>query len=552
MFSWLRKDARRKREPVIFNSVNEGLWKCYNEKLKPLESTYRFSDFHYPPMSAPDFEAKPMILLIGQYSVGKTSFIRYLLEKDFPGMRVGPEPTTDRFVAVMHGDDDQVIPGNAVAADPNKQFQTLQKFGNAFLQRFECSTTASPVLEGITIIDTPGVLSGEKQRTARGYDFEGIIEWFAQRSAMIILLFDAHKLDISDEFHRCIKALKGNEEKVRIVLNKADMVTPQQLLRVYGAQMWSLGKVLSTPEVARVYVGSFWDRPLEIDDMRKLFEAEEQDLFQDIQQLQRRDATRKMNDLIRRARLAKVHCLVISKLRNEMPSFFGKKSKKDALIKDLRKVYDQVRREANVSAGDFPPLNRFQEQLTEFDFSTFAKLNPRLIERANDMMATDIAHIMKMIPTEDDYSQLVTGGALGGAEKESNDPFSGDDLFSLRVGHNSEDWIITQHKAGYDQQFHDLEPRDGKLSGLKVKEIMVKSKLPNSVLKKIWALSDVDKDGMLDEDEFALAMFLISAKKEGHDLPDQLPFHLIPPSKRGLDDIDADAAADAYADGNED
>ena len=28
-----------------------------------------------------------MILLVGQYSTGKTTFIRYLLEKDFPGIR---------------------------------------------------------------------------------------------------------------------------------------------------------------------------------------------------------------------------------------------------------------------------------------------------------------------------------------------------------------------------------------------------------------------------------------------------------------------------------
>ena len=32
---------------------------------------------------------------MGQYSVGKTSFIEYLLERPVPGMRIGPEPTTD-------------------------------------------------------------------------------------------------------------------------------------------------------------------------------------------------------------------------------------------------------------------------------------------------------------------------------------------------------------------------------------------------------------------------------------------------------------------------
>lgn len=63
---------------------------------------------------------------------------------------------------------------------------------------------------------------------------------------------------------------------------------------------------------------------------------------------------------------------------------------------------------------------------------------------------------------------------------------------------------------------------------------MVKSKLPNSVLGKIWKLSDIDKDGLLDADEFALAMHLINVKLDGHDLPPELPDHLLPPSKRDL------------------
>jgi hypothetical protein len=55
---------------------------------------------------------------------------------------------------------------------------------------------------------------------------------------------------------RAIEALKGNDDKIRVVLNKADMVSPQQLMRVYGAMMWSLGKVVKTPEVMRVYIGT--------------------------------------------------------------------------------------------------------------------------------------------------------------------------------------------------------------------------------------------------------------------------------------------------------
>ena len=91
-----------------------------------------------------------------------------------------------------------------------------------------------------------------------------------------------------------------------MVLNKSDQVNTQQLMRVYGALMWSLGKVISTPEVVRVYIGSFWDQPFLHSENRALFEAESADLFEDLQSLPRNAALRKLNDLIKRARLAKV------------------------------------------------------------------------------------------------------------------------------------------------------------------------------------------------------------------------------------------------------
>ncbi len=298
---------KKKDTGQAFNSVAEGLQQLYKEILLPLEERHLFHEFHSPKIDDPVFLAKPMILLLGQYSTGKTTFIRYLIEKDFPGMRIGPEPTTDGFVALMHGEQDSVIPGNALVVDPNRQFRALSQFGNNFLNHFQCSLAKNEVIENLSIIDTPGILSGEKQRTERGYDFIGVVKWFAERADRIILLFDAHKLDISDEFSHCIKtALLGQDDKVRVVLNKSDMVDHQQLMRVYGALMWQLGKVLSAPEVIRVYIGSFWDKPLHFDINRKLFEAEEQDLFDDIQSLPKNSAVRKLNEIIKRARLAMV------------------------------------------------------------------------------------------------------------------------------------------------------------------------------------------------------------------------------------------------------
>lgn len=85
------------------------------------------------------------------------------------------------------------------------------------------------LLDQVTFVDTPGVLSGEKQRTQRTYDFTGVISWFAAKSDLILLLFDPHKLDISDEFKRVIASLRGNDDKIRVVLNKADQVDTQQV-----------------------------------------------------------------------------------------------------------------------------------------------------------------------------------------------------------------------------------------------------------------------------------------------------------------------------------
>lgn len=531
MFSWLKKEGE-KTESI--ENVVEGLKRIYKTKLLPLELHYQFHDFHSPQLEDPDFDAKPMILLVGQYSTGKTTFIKYLLERDFPGIRIGPEPTTDRFIAVMFDEKEGVIPGNALVVDPKKQFRPLSKFGNAFLNRFQCSTVASPVLRGISIVDTPGILSGEKQRVDRGYDFTGVLEWFAERVDRIILLFDAHKLDISDEFRRSIEALRGHDDKIRIVLNKADMIDHQQLMRVYGALMWSLGKVLQTPEVARVYIGSFWDQPLRYDVNRRLFEDEEQDLFKDMQSLPRNAALRKLNDLIKRARLAKVHAYIVSELRKEMPSMFGKDGKKKELIKNLGQIYDRIQREQQISPGDFPDIKKMQETLANHDFTKFHPLKPKLLEVVDHMLATDIARLMDMIPQEDVNivnEPLIKGGAFEGVEDKVS-PFGYGRGEGADAGHGDPDWICSKEKPNTDLIFRSLNPVDGKVTGAAAKTEMVKSKLPNSVLGKIWKLSDIDKDGFLDEDEFALAMHLIRVKIDGHDLPVELPPHLVPPSKR--------------------
>ncbi|CAF0817740.1 unnamed protein product [Adineta ricciae] len=534
-----KKDQANKE---LYTSVVQGLKQIYSTKLLPLEEAYRFHEFHSSQLEDSDFAAKPMVLLVGQYSVGKTTFIRYLLNEDFPGIRIGPEPTTDSFISIMYNDHPGVVPGNALVVDPTKPFRPLSKFGNAFLNRFVSSQLKNDILETITFVDTPGILAGEKQRVDRGYEFSHVLEWFADRCDRILLLFDVTSLDISDELKRAIEVLRRNDDKIRIVLNKADSIDQQALMRVYGALMWSLGKVLGTPEVCRVYVGSFWSKPLQFDFNRRLFELEAKDLFSDLESLPRTATLRKLNDLIKRARLARVHAMIISELKESMPSVFGKDTKRRELINNLHLIYEKIEREQNIPLGDFPKLDRMQEILRNMDFTKFKSLDRKILDRVDKMLAEDVPRLMNMLPREEqaymasaaqNESKLTQLGSTIFHDQEDT-PFGEGTVEGINAGKGEYEWIVERSRGEYDQIFAQLSPQNGKVSGASARQEMIKSKLPNNVLGRVWKLSDIDKDGMLDIDEWALAQHLIKIKLEGHELPTTLPDHLVPPSKRHL------------------
>eukprot|EP01063_Lacrimia_lanifica_P011140 TRINITY_DN1792_c0_g1_i3.p1 TRINITY_DN1792_c0_g1~~TRINITY_DN1792_c0_g1_i3.p1 ORF type:complete len:746 (+),score=236.66 TRINITY_DN1792_c0_g1_i3:69-2240(+) len=71
------------------------------------------------------------------------------------------------------------------------------------------------------------------------------------------------------------------------------------------------------------------------------------------------------------------------------------------------------------------------------------------------------------------------------------------------------------------------------MSGLKARGLLEQSGLGVQKLGAVWMLSDMDGDGCLDMDEFAVAMFLIMQVKKnpGMPVPAALPPGLVPPAK---------------------
>ncbi|NP_001120100.2 epidermal growth factor receptor substrate 15 [Xenopus tropicalis] len=94
-------------------------------------------------------------------------------------------------------------------------------------------------------------------------------------------------------------------------------------------------------------------------------------------------------------------------------------------------------------------------------------------------------------------------------------------------------WAVKpDEKAKYDAIFDSLNPVNGFLSGDKVKPVLLNSKLSVEILGRVWELSDIDHDGLLDRDEFAVAMFLVYSALEKEPVPMSLPHTLVPQSKR--------------------
>jgi len=150
-----------------------------------------------------------------------------------------------------------------------------------------------------------------------------------------------------------------------------------------------------------------------------------------------------------------------------------------------------------------------QELLKGKNFSEFEKYNEKHLNQINDVLHKDLPQLLKSIQPPKEA-----------VEKDLN-PFS------------AEQWIIDDHLfSTYSEIFQSLNPLAGSLGANAARDALLKTGIPVESLKKIWELSDFEKNGKLDEEEFALALFLSEEVKQGRGVPDHLPPTFIPPSKR--------------------
>ena len=72
--------------------------------------------------------------------------------------------------------------------------------------------------------------------------------------------------------------------QVRIILNKADEITAEEMLKIQGNLVWNVSPLMASMEPPTFYAGSFWSRPYKNGAPKKLLKAQEQSLLADIKE----------------------------------------------------------------------------------------------------------------------------------------------------------------------------------------------------------------------------------------------------------------------------
>ncbi len=263
--------------------------------------------------------------------------------------------------------------------------------------------------------------------------------------------------------------------------------------------------------------------------------------------------------------MARVHALIIGHLKNEMP-YFGQAGKQKQLLDNLADEFFKVMTKHRLPQGDFPNLQRFKEVASTYDFGKFKKLDEKMmasVEAALSDGTRGIPALLKQLAEEQDAraaadrsaaqsflqagvgspammgmggggdasadSAASTGAATGGAASTGN-PFggpgvSGKDAYAY--------WSALVNKIDSDTIFKLLPGgQEGLVSGAGARDVLLESGLDTALLRTIWDLSDIDKDGYLDRDEFAVCWYLIHQAKSGNAIPSALPGPIVPPTKR--------------------
>lgn len=247
------------RETFI-NQLRSDLLKMVEKHLTPVALKYGYSE---APLET-NIKWKPLVLVIGNYSSGKSTLINELLGEDIQD--TGQAPTDDSFTVLTF--DPAISPDGAIRIteerdgkfllnDPEYPFESLRKHGQRFASHFRLKKVNASFLRNLSIIDTPGMLDSITERD-RGYDYQSVIGDLAQIADLVLVLFDSHKAGTVREAHTSLRdtlPTRTFEDRVLFVLNRIDeCVSLVDLLQVYGTLCWNLSQITGRKDIPSIHL----------------------------------------------------------------------------------------------------------------------------------------------------------------------------------------------------------------------------------------------------------------------------------------------------------
>lgn len=356
----------------IADKTLNDLKKIYENAIKPLETLYKYRDLSNRHFGDPEIFSKPLVVLMGPWSGGKSTIINYLTGNEFTdfSLKTGAEPSLPHFNILTHGETEEVLDGTQLSADWT--FSGLQKFGQGLTDRLRGLKLPSKLLEKVNIVEIPGILEVRKH-VSREFPFNDACQWFIDRADIIFLTYDPSKLDVGPETEAILDQLKGREYQTRIVLNKADQVHPEELLRVQSALIWNISPMMSSQQPPVLYTVSLWSIPFEENTPVRLLQAQEKALLQDLAQaidhrIENKIASARRFAVRVRNHAKMVDCYLTTYYNHK--TLFGNKKKISGEIVEHPQnyhIYEGLSTLTNISRYDLPDPEVYRD---------FFKLNP--------------------------------------------------------------------------------------------------------------------------------------------------------------------------------
>ena len=135
-----------------------------------------------------------MVLLLGNHSAGKSTFVNTLLGEKV--QTTGVAPTDDGFTLIKKGTTTLEEDGPTMVGTRSHGFQDLAKFGSTFVNLLRMKVRSLPAdtlcPDNLIIVDSPGMIDspGGEAVSDRGYDLLQVTRWFAERADCILIMFD--------------------------------------------------------------------------------------------------------------------------------------------------------------------------------------------------------------------------------------------------------------------------------------------------------------------------------------------------------------------------